>query len=253
MAHIISARRFRLWFGAATSVSLLCGFFSLLFVGCGSKTEQPVEPGPIAQAQLPRLSDKIQIPQVRFTDITPQSGIRFQHCNGAFGKKLLPETMGSGVAFIDFDNDGLQDILFVNSCPWPSHENSPPPPTLALYRNKGKSIFEDVTRAAGLAVTMYGMGVTVGDYDNDGWPDIFVSGVGGNRLFHNVSDGKGGRRFDDVTEAAGVSGSSSMPAMEGAGFLQLSKPISFPSSCAFLDFDGDGKLDLFVCNYVTWS
>src|SRR5207253_6431157 len=146
------------------------------------------------------------------------------------------------------------DIIFVNSCYWPGHEEkSKPAPTLAFYRNKGHGEFEDVTEKVGLNVTMYGMGVTVGDYDNDGWPDIFISGVGGNRLFRNVSDGKGGRRFEDVTAAAGVGGSDRMPALGGADFLQVQKPISFPSSCAFLDYDGDGRLDLFVCNYVTWS
>ncbi|HEV3445239.1 MAG TPA: VCBS repeat-containing protein, partial [Gemmataceae bacterium] len=94
------------------------------------------------------------IPTVRFTDMTQAAGIRFRHTNGAFGKKLLPETMGPGVAFLDYDQDGRQDILFVNSCFWPGHEvRRQPAPTLALYRNKGDGTFEDVTAAAGLAVT----------------------------------------------------------------------------------------------------
>src|SRR5262249_19825379 len=150
--------------------------------------------------------------------------------------------------FLDFDNDGRQDILFVNSCYWPGHEKSVQP-RLALYRNKGNNTFEDVTEAAGLAVTMYGMGVTVGDFDNDGWPDIFITGVGGNRLFHNL----GGKRFEDVTQAAGVGGPGQWPAAADGDFLQRRSPLTFPSSAAFLDYDGDGKLDLFVCNYVTWS
>jgi hypothetical protein len=197
-------------------------------------------------------SEKAIVPAVRFTDITQQAGIRFRHTNGAFGKKLLPETMGSGVAFLDYDNDGHQDLLLINSCPWPGHENSQgPPATLALYRNKGDGTFEDVTAATGLNATLYGMGVSVGDYDNDGWPDVFIACVGGNRLFHNVSDGKRGRRFEDVTQAAGVGGPGAMPMT--ADFLKWEPPINFSSSAAFLDYDGDGRLDLFVCNYVTWS
>jgi hypothetical protein len=196
----------------------------------------------------------VQAPRVRFIDITDKAGIHFHHTNGAFGKKLLPETMGSGVAFLDYDGDGKQDILFVNSCYWPGYERRErPTPTLALYRNKGDGTFEDVTESAGLKMTLFGMGVTVGDYDNDGWPDIFVTGVGGNRLFHNVSDGHDGRRFEDVTRAAGVEGVGRWPKSSQGDFLQTRTPLGFPSSAAFLDYDGDGLLDLFVCYYVTWS
>src|SRR5207244_2902326 len=119
--------------------------------------------------------------------------------------------------------------------------------------NKGNEQFEDVSEKAGLALTMYGMGVTVGDYDNDGWPDLFITGVGGNRLFHNVSDGKGGRRFEEVTRTAGVAGPGVWPAASEGDFLQLRTPICFSTSATFVDYDGDGKLDLFVCNYVSWS
>ncbi|HMC89613.1 MAG TPA: VCBS repeat-containing protein [Gemmataceae bacterium] len=196
----------------------------------------------------------VPIPTVRFTDITQAAGIRFRHTNGAFGKKLLPETMGPGVAFFDYDGDGRQDILFVNSCFWPGYENRrQPPPTLALYRNKGDGTFEDVTASAGLAVTLYGMGVTVGDYDNDGWPDLFITAVGGNRLFHNECNSHGGRRFVDVTAIAGVGGPGGWPALTGSDFLKQEAPLNFSSSAAFLDYDGDGRLDLFVCNYVRWS
>jgi hypothetical protein len=208
----------------------------------------------VAPPPLPSIPSGVQVPKVRFTDITAKAGIRFRHTSAAFGKKLLPETMGSGVAFLDYDNDGRQDLLFVNGCYWPGHEDkSHPPPTLALYRNKGNGTFEEVTAAVGLNITMYGMGVTVGDYDNDGWPDVFITGVGRNRLFHNVSDGHGGRRFEDVTLAAGVAGPGFWPTLSDGEFLQIQKPMSFPSSATFLDYDGDGKLDLFVCNYVTWS
>jgi hypothetical protein len=124
-----------------------------------------------------------------------------------------------------------------------------------LYHNRGNGTFEDVTKKAGLAVAMYGMGVTVGDYDNDGYPDIFVTGVGGNRLFRNVSDGKGGRRFQDVTAEAGVGGPGGWPDWpdDNFDFLKYDKPLNWSTSAAWLDYDGDGKLDLFVCNYVSWS
>src|SRR5205823_2224620 len=120
-------------------------------------------------------------------------------------------------------------------------------PTLKLYRNKGKGVFEDVTASMRLDVTMYGMGVTVGDFDNDGWVDVFVTGVGGNRLFHNDK----GRGFTDVTERMRVGGAGGWP--KGAGnFLDHKEPITFSTSATFFDYDGDGRLDLFVCNYITW-
>src|SRR5262249_55228767 len=134
---------------------------------------------------------------------------------------------------------------------WPGHEGKGKAPTLRLYRNDsqgGEIRFTDVTEQYGLDVTMYGMGVTVGDYDNDGWPDVFVTGVGGNRLFRNV----GGPRFRDVTGQAGVGGPGGWPAGVG-DFLAWDRPVTWSTSAAWLDYDGDGRLDLFVCNYVTWS
>ncbi len=157
----------------------------------------------------------------RFVDVTAASGVTFTHANGAAGKKLLPETMGAGVAVLDFDGDGRNDLYFVNGPGGPGH----------LYRNRGNGTFEDVTAGSGLDVPVQGMGAAVGDFDNDGRPDLFVTAVGGCRLFHNV-----GGRFEDVTEKAGVGGAD-----------------AFHSSAAWLDFDGDGKLDLFVCRYVVWS
>jgi hypothetical protein len=231
---------------------LLVGFAGS--VGCGTSTKQDPLPPVIGPALHRDSSATVRLPAVRFTDITRQAGIRFRHTNGAFGNKLLPETMGAGVAFLDFDNDGHQDLLFVNSCYWPGYEDRRQPvPTLALYRNNGDGTFEDVTKQVGLDVTMYGMGVTVGDYDNDGWPDLFITGVGGNRLFHNVSDGKNGRRFVDVTREAGVGGPGGWPEQGEGDFLKREKPLTFSTSAVFLDYDGDGLLDLFVCNYVTWS
>jgi hypothetical protein len=193
----------------------------------------------------------VEAPQpIQFADVTDTAGIRSKHVNGAIGKKLLPETMGSGVAVIDFDQDGKPDLFFVNSRHWP---DAPPEAaaraTCALYRNKGDGTFEDVSAAYGLEVEIYGLGVAVGDYDNDGWPDLFITAVGGNRLYRNLA----GKRFEDVTDKSGLAGRTKWPAASAGEFARYAEPISFPSSAVFLDYDGDGKLDLFVCNYVTWS
>src|SRR5215469_2372237 len=143
-----------------------------------------------------------QAPAVRFTDITQSSGIHFVHHNGAFGGKYLPETLGPGCAFIDYDNDGYPDILLVNGQDWPGHRQAAS--TLKLYHNNHNGTFTDVTVAAGLGVSMYGMGVAIGDYDNDGFDDIFVTALGQSRLFRNNGNGT----FTDVTASAGLSGIS---------------------------------------------
>jgi hypothetical protein len=231
---------------------LLTAGLLLFSVGCSKKAEDAPTSVVVGPALVREALPLVKVPGVKFREVTDQSGIRFRHVNGAFGKKLLPETMGSGVAFLDYDNDGRQDLLLVNSCYWPGFEDkSKTPPTLALYRNRGDGTFEDVTEQAGLAVTMYGMGVTAGDYDNDGFIDVFITGVGGNRLFHNVPDGKGGRRFVDVTRTAGVGGPGGWTA--AGNFLSQKTPLNFSSSACFVDYDQDGLLDLFVCNYVSWS
>jgi enediyne biosynthesis protein E4 len=167
---------------------------------------------------------------VHFEDVTRAAGIKFTHNNGAFGKKWLPETMGSGVAFLDYDNDGWQDILLVNGMDWPGHVGQQS--TLALYHNERDGTFKDVTKKAGLAVEMYGMGVAIGDYDNDGRDDIFVTALGQNHLFHNNGDGT----FTDVTKQAGMGG-----------------PNGFSTGAAWVDYDRDGYLDLVVANYVQWT
>ncbi|HEV7520695.1 MAG TPA: CRTAC1 family protein [Candidatus Angelobacter sp.] len=167
---------------------------------------------------------------VRLTDITQSSGIHFVHHNGAFGSKYLPETLGPGCAFIDYDNDGYPDILFVNGQDWPGHRQAAS--TLKLYHNNHNGTFTDVTAAAGLDIGMYGMGVAIGDYDNDGFDDIFVSALGQSRLFHNNGNG----RFTDVTANAGLSGIN-----------------EFSTSAAWVDYDRDGKLDLLVANYIQWT
>ncbi|MGA2050420.1 MAG: CRTAC1 family protein [Terracidiphilus sp.] len=166
---------------------------------------------------------------ITFTDVTAQAGIHFKHNSGAFGEKYLPETMGSGVCIIDFDNDGWQDILFVNSMSWPGHSTGKSYP--ALYHNNHDGTFTDVTRQAGLALEMYGLGCTVGDYDNDGFDDIYITAIGGSHLFRNLGNG----HFADVTAKAGLADSG------------------FPASAVWFDYDRDGRLDLFVAHYVDWS
>src|SRR6266446_10473103 len=137
---------------------------------------------------------------VTFRDVTKQSGIHFTHNNGAFGKKFLPETLGPGVAFIDYDNDGWPDIFLVNGMDWPGHAQKHTTPK--LYHNNHDGTFTDVTHKAGLDVEMYGMGAAVGDYDNDGFDDLFVTALGQSRLFHNNRNGT----FTDVTQKAGFTG-----------------------------------------------
>ena len=166
----------------------------------------------------------------RFTDVTSSAGLNFKHNNGAYGGKFLPETLGSGCAFLDYDADGWQDILLVNSADWPGHVRQRS--TLKLYRNNRNGTFSDVTRAAGLDIEMYGMAVAVGDYNNDGFPDILITCVGQNRLFRNTRKGT----FVDVTNASG-----------------LGKRQAFSTSALWFDYDRDGLLDLFVCNYVKWA
>lgn len=224
----------------------------LVGVGVGAFFLQRYLTRPTVRPDIPegtpaRSRDAIPVPAVRFRDSTTAAGIAFTHTPGLSGKKLLPETMGSGVACLDFDNDGKQDLLFVNSGAWPGAEAKEAQATPKLYRNKG-GVFEDVTEALGLKVPLYGLGVTVGDFDNDGFVDVFISCVGRHRLFRNEQ----GKRFHDVTDAAGV-GVGRLPAVSRVDFLQWKEPIPFGSSCTFLDYDGDGRLDLFVCHYITWS
>jgi len=174
--------------------------------------------------QAPRYSGPIE-----FADVTAQAGIRFKHNSGAFGKKYMPETMGPGCAFLDYDNDGWQDVLFINSMDWPERKKAKSLP--ALYRNNRDGTFTDTTKEAGLATEIYGLGCAAADYDNDGLIDIYITCLGTNKLFRNL----GGGKFSDVTAKAGVG------------------DPGFSTSAAWVDYDKDGKLDLFVANYVEWS
>src|SRR5215471_5751010 len=169
--------------------------------------------------------------QIHFRDITTEAGIHFTHNNGAFGRKWLPETMGPGCAFIDYDNDGYPDVLLINGEDFPGHTHAGAT-TPKLYHNNHDGTFTDTTRKAGLAIPMYGLGVAVGDYDNDGFDDLFISGLGQSHLFHNNGNGT----FTDATKSAGLWG-----------------PSEFSTSAAWVDYDRDGKLDLVVANYVQWT
>jgi len=167
-------------------------------------------------------------PAVTFTDVTAQAGIKFVHNSGRAGQKFLPETVGSGVAWFDADGDGWPDLLFINGKDWtPRGRKSLP----ALYRNNHDGTFTNITAGSGLDVEMYGMGVAIGDYDNDGRDDVYITALEGDRLFHNEGHGK----FRDVTKASGINNAS------------------FGTSAAWVDYDRDGRLDLFVANYVQWS
>lgn len=167
-------------------------------------------------------------PPVIFTDITGKAGIQFTHNSGRAGKKFLPETMGSGCAFLDADGDGWPDILLINSKDFtPRGRKSLP----ALYHNNHNGTFTNITAGSGLDVEMYGLGVAVADYDNDGREDIYITALEGDRLFHNEGNGK----FKDVTKASGIVNAN------------------FGTSAVWFDYDRDGKVDLFVANYVQWS
>ena len=182
---------------------------------------------------IPDLApDRASAPDVVFRDVTEEAGIHFVHHSGARGEKLLPETMGSGCAFFDYDGDGDQDLLFANGAPWPHDPAPDSTPTQALYQNDGEGNFRDVTAEVGLDVSFYAMCPVAADWDADGDSDLFFTAVGENRMFRND-----GGRFVDVTTEVGVAGD----------------PDSWSTCAGFFDADGDGDLDLFVGNYVAWS
>ncbi len=185
-----------------------------------------------------RKTVALDLPEMKFTDVTASAGIKFIHENGAYGDKLLPETMGGGCAFFDYDNDGDQDILFVNSCRWPwdprdAGKDRPQALAPIVYRNDGDCRFVEVTSELGFGdVSFYGQGVACGDYDNDGDVDLFFTAVGKSRLFRNDE-----KKFVEVTDEAGVGGDEAQ----------------WGTSTGWLDYDNDGDLDLFVAKYVEWT
>lgn len=192
--------------------TLLIAFAAL--AGCSPRTDNT----PAAAPPAP----------IRFEDVTAASGVRFTHHTGAVGNKWMPETMGSGCALVDVDNDGKLDVFLVDSTAWSDHGEKG---QSRLYLNQGEWKFRDATAEYGIPGNLYGMGVTAGDYDNDGYTDLFLTALGNSRLLHN----EGGKRFRDVTPASGI------------------RTPGWPTSAAWIDYDRDGKLDLFVCHYVQWS
>ncbi|QDV33843.1 CRTAC1 family protein [Tautonia plasticadhaerens] len=203
---------------------------ALSLTGCGADTGAEFVPAAAPPEAAP-VVEPAALPTVKFVEVTDEAGIDFVHHNAAEGEKLLPETMGSGVAVLDYDADGHPDLLFVNQRPWHAEEGAGDAPSPALYRNDGAGNFEEVTSAAGLDVPVFGMGAVVGDIDNDSDPDLYITTVSGGLLFRND-----GGTFVDVTDEAGAGA--------GDGWL---------TSGAFFDLENDGDLDLFLCCYVEWT
>lgn len=222
------ALRYSVWVLLA---GLLIGI-ALWWASQSTPTSTTVQEAPLQPPQAAQQAQRSP-PAVRFTEVSREWGIAFRHHNGAYGERLLPETMGGGVAIFDFDNDGQQDLLFVNSSDWPWREQNRPAATSALYRNLGQGRFVDATKGSGLDVPLYGMGVAIADVDGDGLRDVFLTAVGANRLYRNLGNG----RFEDATATAGVAGD----------------PQAWSTGALFFDFDRDGLVDLFVLDYVQWS
>lgn len=219
------------------NIRILLSFIALTALGgCTYRQDAKTSPPSVASP-------------VQFSDVTTAAGIKFVHANGVFGERWMPETVGSGAAFFDFDNDGDQDIFLVNGREWRHEEieaykrgNGRRRATLipknlphrihtgTLYRNNGDGTFIDATNFSGLNIEIYGMGAAAGDYDNDGQIDLYVTSLTRNYLFHNE---KG--RFHEVTAPAGL------------------EDNTWSTSAAWLDYDRDGRLDLFVGHYIKWS
>ncbi len=213
----------------AILVAAIAGYAIYHYTTSEDQAESAIQPE--ISTPVARHQGAIKIPEVRFKDITQEAGIDFVHTNGAYGDRLLPETMGSGGGFIDYDNDGDQDIILVNATYWHSQQQQDIPVT-RLYRNDGNGDFKDVSASSGLAVNSYGTGLAVADYDNDGWDDVYITTLGKNYLLHNEQG-----KFVDVSKASGT-----------GGFAE-----DWSTAALFFDYDNDSDLDLFVANYVEWS
>ncbi len=223
------------WFFGSIGVFALIAGIVIILLGLRDKQapdrRQPFAPNTETVTTPTHPQAPAAAPETHFTDITQQAGIDFVHTNGAYGDRLLPETMGSGAVFFDYDNDGDQDLFLVNFNNWPGHEKQPPP-TSKLYANDGTGHFTDVSHRTGLDLTLFGMGAAAGDYNGDGWTDLYIYTLYDNHLLENRHG-----RFVDVSQQAGVAGG----------------PHEWSSSAAFFDADQDGDLDLLVTNYVHWS
>ena len=228
----VIGRAFR-WSLGVIAALLLCGgaVWAALALAPG---EEVVKQADVDVAGVRALPER-EPPAVPLVEITEAARIGFVHENGAAGEKLLPETMGGGGGFFDFDSDGDPDLLLVNSArwPWDSGETDGDPAVTRLYENDGAGNFADVTAGSGLGVTLYGMGCAFGDYDADGDPDVYLTAVGENRLFRN----DGGGTFADVTADLSVAGPAD----------------AWTTAAGWFDADGDGDLDLLAVNYVRWS
>ena len=220
------------WFRRSVLAFAVIGAIVLLAVLYQRRAVEEAPEVEITQEAPEAVVVESEVPSLPFTDVTLEAGIDFVHTSGAEGEKLLPETMGSGVAFFDYDNDRDQDLLLINSRNWPHSGRSNAGVTTRLYENDGSGRFTDVSAATGLDLTLYGTGAAIGDFDGDGRSDVFIAAVGTNRLLRNTEAG-----FVDVTANAGVAGSEE----------------TWSSCAAFFDADNDGDLDLYVSNYVTWS
>jgi len=200
---------------------------TIVLAAACSKEEQRKNPSSNDPAAASTNTQSAILP--KYVNITKKAGISFVHNNAAFGAKYLPESIASGCAFLDYNNDGNQDIFLVNFKDWPERKRKASYP--ALYKNNGDGTFSDVTSTAGLSLEMYGLGVASADYDNDGHMDIFVSCLDQDHLYHNNGNGT----FSDMTEAAGI------------------REKEFGTSSTWFDYDRDGFVDLYVCNYVKWT
>ena len=210
-------------------VAIIAGYAIYHYTSLEDQPAKVIQPE--IKTPVTRQHAAISMPEVRFKDITQEAGIDFVHINGAYGDRLLPETMGSGGGFIDYDNDGDQDIILINATYWRDHQQHPLPVT-RLYNNDGSGNFKDVSTIAGLAINSYGTGLAVGDYDNDGWDDVYITTLGKNYLMRNEQG-----TFVDASKPSDTSGFDE----------------DWSTAALFFDFDNDSDLDLFVANYVEWT